>query len=400
MYFPTVYYSHFWYSRFLNLSPQSLDGRSIRGEVDRHVACFRLLALFFENIYVPRTHLLTQVVPLQTEISEVVLAHRDAVFLREAGALLLSASPGLDGHSDTERITSRAAHTSDVTYPRRRAYLKALASGPTFTVEGGREAMSNTITFPQYARWLELSSPHLSQKVIAIVDHAQIRDVPFFHERFVSELKSQLGATDFDKVWRDTNSLYLTTGVPTQAGGIPYFNDTIESASYRYDPLNVDRYLFNPVSLYAFTELLIGRDSLAAFLEMPIERVLEVLMPSGSAARFTKPFREAYCSLVNDISRATRNPFGQGELTLTNLAGWYGRALDGNSAARVAALEGALEDSGTIVQALDPSAGLIKSATRPIIRYGKGAFERYLRRRRNPAIYDFADVLTARIQKA
>ena len=400
MYFHTVYYSEFWYSRFLSLPPQSLDGRSMRGEVDRHLACFRILALFFENIYIPRTHLLTQVVSVQSEISEVVLAHRDAAFLREAGVLRVSITPGLDGHSDNDHITSRAAHTSDVSYATRPGYLKVLASGPTFSVAEGREAINNTVTFPEYARWLELSSPELSRQVLTIVGRAQIQDVPFFHERFVSELKAQLSPPEFDKVWRDTNSLYLTTGLPTQVGGIPYFNEAIESPSYRYAPFNIDRYLFNPVSLYTFVEVLLGRDDLRTLFEIPIERALDVIVAAEYVLRYTKPFREAYCALAADISRAAKSPFGQGDLTRANLAGWYDAALRGNSAARVAALSGALEDAGTIAQVLDPGAGLIKSALHSTVRYGSAAMGRYLRRKRNPALYDFVDVLRTTIQKA
>jgi hypothetical protein len=58
MRFETVYYSRFWYSRFAHLAKDEVSTRFFEDALECHRRSFRLLALFFENIYMPRTHLL------------------------------------------------------------------------------------------------------------------------------------------------------------------------------------------------------------------------------------------------------------------------------------------------------------------------------------------------------
>jgi hypothetical protein len=249
MKFDTVYYSHFWYSRFAHVPFHSLDGNLLKNDVKTHCTYLRLLSLFFNHIYIPRTHLITKLFSFQSKIAAEVLATRDVRFLDDAGVLMLSQFPGLDPQSDAERIIARSSLTTEVNYATSKAYITMFPKAHAF-VPSQKEAQANAISFPEYGQLLEVSSPAIARQFSDLVGRSTLRDIPFFHEIFIRRLKSEFHSSIFEKLWRDTNSIYLTTGGMGINNFIPYFNNSIESLDFRHVPSNIDRYLFNPCVLY------------------------------------------------------------------------------------------------------------------------------------------------------
>lgn len=305
MYFHTVYYSAFWYSRFLSIPPESLGGQFRIEEQRRHLHALRLLAIFFEQIYIPRTHLLTQVTPLQCEICAAVLNSNEAAFLREAEILRVSVSPGLDGDNDNLRILERESQTACVTYPSSKAYLRNLRACPPIVVESARESMGNTISFPDYARLLETASPSLSKIVLEATRRASLKDIPFFHEAFIVSLRNTLNESAFDKAWRDTNSIYLTSGVPNATGVVAYFDPEIEAPRQRFYPHAIDRALFHPHSLQSFLEVVMTPSCVRALLDKPVDRIMAYLLENAERRNRLALFRSAFFDIVASISKVT-----------------------------------------------------------------------------------------------
>ena len=346
----------------------------------------------FEKIYIPRTHLLTQVIPIQWEIPDALFSRDDVAFLGDVGTLRISVRPGYDPGTDTERILSRASHTTRVNYAATPSFHRKFPATAEFIVEGAKEAESNSSSFPEYARLLTFFSPELSKRVLEVAEQASIEDIPFFHEHFLTMLREQLTPEEFDKVWRDTNSIYLITGVPNQRGVIPYFNDAIESADFRYSPWEIDRYLFHPATICTFLETVLGREMLIAFLRAPIQSALGFLRNDGYGNWLLAEMRRSYFELVETMSRSIIGPFAKPILDQRAMAMWFEESLSGNTSHRIAILENAAEDVSAVAHALHPIP-LSKELPRLALKQARTKLESFGRRRRFPAIYDFADML-------
>src|SRR5208337_188247 len=90
MLFKTVYYSHFWYSRFASVSLGVFNGDFFNTELKNHHTYMRLLSLLFEHIYIPRTHLLTQIFDSQWEVPSALFESKEFLFMRDRGIVRIS----------------------------------------------------------------------------------------------------------------------------------------------------------------------------------------------------------------------------------------------------------------------------------------------------------------------
>jgi hypothetical protein len=398
MKFDTVYYSHFWYSRFANISIDTFDGNFFENEITNHCHYLRLLALFFKTIYIPRTHLLTQLFPDQWKIPEHLFRTRDFRYLSEIGTIRISTFPGLDKRQDAERIISRSSLTDEVIYAMEKNFLDAIPESEKIVVPSNEEAKSNAATFPQYGRWLEQVSRELGQKFAEVANSSTLKDIPFFHERFVLQLKREFDAPTFARLWRDTNSIYLTSGGIGLASFISYFNERIESLRFRHTPYKVDRYLYNPSSLYTFLNLLLTNREVNAFLNGPIEKSLESLLSKSKAAALLEGFRGTYFQLVDEISPITaREPYSS-DLQLPLIGTLQQSALDQSLQEKAKLLEGMIGDAKTVAGVFgSETSSIILSLAGPAVKYGTNLVEDIRRRRRFPEMVAFVAEMKKRL---
>ncbi|MHB1172721.1 MAG: hypothetical protein ACYCZY_09555 [Lacisediminihabitans sp.] len=386
-----VYYSGFWYTRYAFGGERAFSGRFVRSEIERHERHLRVLALAFPVIYIPRTHFLSHLSPVEEDIIAGVLNRRDAQFLVQRQVLQFSVGVGLDPQQDNERILSRRRDTKVVRYTNAKAVGDVINKAKLYPVVPGSEAAKNAESFPDYAKTLRVSSPSASRDVSSLIKRAHLRDIPFFHEAFVHGLREKLSAEDRELVWRAGNSIYLTTADPTDAGAVPYYDPEIESPAYRFEPWGLDRYLLHPESLYTLLGLILPETTLRVLEGVSIDQALSILTPAGTGQWMVPRFREDLFRLTYAISRRRHDPHQPADATqsavrtllLHELKGNLHRSvLDALEDARQAA-EGGAEGTDALQR------GLILAALRQVKKW----IVKDMRRRLYPGLYDFAELL-------
>ncbi|MFN3627693.1 MAG: hypothetical protein ACK4S3_07415 [Parvibaculum sp.] len=394
MLYDTVYYPQFWYSRFLGSSLTEFDGALHRNAVQLHRAHLRLLALVFRRIYIPRTHLLTQAFSFQADIAAEVFASEEFSYLADAGVIRISTVPGLAPSEDAERITARRAETTKVIYADEPDYLARIPPTERYTVPSPLEAQRNKLEFPRYARTLEMVDPGLSRTVMEHINRSHLKDVPFFHEAFIRELKQILTPEQFDRIWRDTNSLYLTSPAPTEPGIVAYFDESMESPSFRYTADGYDRYLLGPSAIHTFMTMFLQDGEQQALSYAPITQSHRFLRQKGHTSVMAAGFRTEYFNLVRKISRSTRNWMPRNEFRLGIVRNLFEVALDPGLKGRLGLAATAAEDLREFASAGDiASLGLIGGLVKPIVQQGAALVERAARAAQIPNTMEFMSLL-------
>jgi hypothetical protein len=385
MIFQSVYYSHFWYSRFASMSLANLDGDFFHSEIKNHCNYFRLLALFFPHIYVPRTHLITQLFADQWEIPNELFKTDEFSFFCDVGTLKISTYPYLDEKEDNERIVQRSSLTDEVLYAASKNYLESIPATEKIAIYSRKESEGNLVSYPNYGRWLSAADPAVASKFLDIVTRSHLKDVPFFHESFVTQMKKQFDAATFNKIWRDTNSIYLITGAPSQLGGIPYFNQQIESIDYRFRPLDFDRYLLSPESLYTFLTLFFNQTEMSTFFHAPIKKVFGFLLNESNS--LLDGFRKTFFELVSDISIYTRAPALRRVLDQTVIRELQNTALKKTLGENLTQAEGFIKDAKTLAGTIDGgTSAIVFSVAQVAAKYGRRPIEKIVQRYRYPEL--------------
>jgi hypothetical protein len=393
--FPIVYYSGLWYSRFADMRLSDLNGPFVEREVETHRKHFRVLALFFDHVYLARTHLLTQTVENQHEIAARLLATDDSAYLRDVGTLCVSVLPGIDAKSDTERITSRAGITDVVTYAGYGRYLATQAALPSILIDSRKESRSNTESFGEYGRGLRFQSADLARTMADHIARSELRDLPFFHEAFIARLRASVDESTFSKIWRDTNSIYLTSAAPNRGGVVAYFNALIEAPTYRYRPTGIDRYLYHPDSLRTFLGEFLGAKEVDKFLNAPATQALACLRSPGYAWWALDEFRRAYAQLVFDISCLTRsNVSDESVPSQATVQAWFRLALSGEINERLNRLD-AIAKGADLIEGAMGSKGLTAAGLRIV----RTPLQRVLQRQRHEKLYSFFDPLRTALKQ-
>jgi hypothetical protein len=394
MTFDTVYYSNFWYSRFASKTFKTLGG-NFDTEINIHRFNFRLLSIFFRHIYIPRTHFITQAFSHQWEVPENVFKSDEFSYLKEAGTLIVSMNPGFDAQQDTERIIARAAHTDEINYASDPGYLRRIPETQNLKIPTTAEqATRNLSSFPKYGQWLEQVSPKVSATFLEIVKRSQIADIPFFHESFLKRLQGEFMGDEFEKYWRDTNSIYLTTGGSSEASLIPYFNYEIESPDFRHAPYMLDRYLISPESLYSFLQLFLTHKEAAAFVFGPIEKACAVLNPQLVPADSLHAFRASYFDIIREVSAYTARPPLSSSFNQTVIQELQRGALNHRLAEYGKTLVGVVDDAtGILGAAGEVHSALAFKGLGASLRHGWGIVERIGRRVRFPHLVQVMNTL-------
>lgn len=397
-YFDTVYYSNFWYSRFYRPLLHDFDGNIVKDEISHHKFRMRILTLFFDKIYIPRTHLVTFRSTLQQKIDGSIFDDYDFGFLFERDRLRISSFPGLDEKQDNERIIGRSAQTKRVIYPDDPSYLRKIPITDVYEIDSLGEANSNTLSFPEYAETISINHPDIARKLNEIIKQSQIDGIPFFHEDFLSRIREEFDDDVFERLWRETNSIYLTTGGVGQDSLIAYFNEELESTNFRYEPFQIDRYLFSPSSLYMFLMLMLGQDAVAKLVRGDINRCMGFL-GLRQYRELLDDFHRSYQDFVALISFSTI-PLGiTHDLSQATISTIFDRALHDRFRQGSKLVASLIDDVGKISHAADvDGSGIVSGVIGATARYGHGVFQTWSLRRRFPGIVDFINMLKGYLQ--
>ena len=396
----TVYYSNFWYSRFYRPITHDFGGNLANDELTQHKFRLRLLSLFFDKIYIPRSHLLTFRHDIQGGINRSVFEDKDFGFLLEHDQLLISSFPNLDANQDNERILGRSAKTKRVIYPDDPSYLKMIPISQTYEINSLLEAQSNTISFPDYGRQIALSNPDVSHRFDELLKRAEIDDIPFFHEDFTSLLREEFSDDTFLKIWRETNSIYLTTGGIGQDGIIPFFNEELESTNFRYAPYDLDRYLYSPTSLFTFLSLFLTGQEMSRLIQNDIESVFGFIHQNADHWEVWTDFKSDFHRLVASISRNVI-PMNIGHvLDQTVINELFDMELNNQFRRGSELLTSLIDDAEKISRAADiDGSGVVGGTLRAATRYGQKFLKNFSLRLRYPAIIKLTNLLKDYLRK-
>jgi len=394
MNFTTAYYSQFWYSKYENLTRDSFSGSFFQDEVQRHKDYLRLLSILFEKIYIPRTHLLTHAFSKQWKIGFEVFKSREFSHLLANDMLIVSSYPGIDQKQDNERILSRQSHTDKVYFAPENDYAKSVPITPIYEVDSIAESRSNTISFPDYGEQLEALNPKLAGEYMDAVKKSNIDGIPFYHELFTKHIKESFGAKNFEKIWRDTNSIYLTTGVPGDRSVIPYFNELIESTDFRCRPYGFDRLLLSPLAILTFLGLFLTDKEINSFLRGPVELSCPWVGRDYEFRGKVNSFRKAYFGIVQQLSVLTSKPNYSDNPNLLTVRNMFSLALEQSSRKWTNTTEKLSSDISAIANATgSDELGVAAMTINSGIKLSKNKLREYLIKRRHPDIVKFVQAL-------
>lgn len=399
--FTDVYYTKFWYSRFIIAKSGNFDSILYASSAQMHAVHMRLLSVFFDNIYIPRTHLISHMYSVEQEVVEEALSVEEFKFLSEVGCIRISTFPTLDSVGDNNRILERSSLTDEVVYASDKGFLKQIPETENITIASLNEASKNKEQFPSYARRLEIISKSLSKEVSEAIKRSEIKDVPFFHEKFIRRLKSKLSAEHFERVWRDTNSIYVTSADPAQSGLTSYFDPEYESIRFRHRPNGIDRYLFNPSCLYTFLGFFLTEEEVGTLLYGPVAKSLKFVTASGHYKAMRSEFRREYGALVSLLSRVTDGPALAGEFRLDTIRALFDRRINPPASGRASMASGLAEDMRAIGSAADfHPLGLVGGLAKPGIQVAQSLLEKADRARRFPGTTEFIKFLKKDLAEA
>lgn len=354
--------------------------------------------MFFDRIYIPRTHLLTFRTKLQSQINRSVFEHKDFGFLLETGTIVVSSFPGIDAKQDNERIVSRQSNTQRVVYPDEDGYLGLVPIDSEYEIDSISESKGNTVSFPEYAEILGLENPELKDIFLDAVSRSTTKELPFYHEEFLTRVHERLSPEDFARVWRETNSIYLTSGAVSRTC-IAHFNEELESINFRYQPAQFDRYLFSPSMLYTFLRTLFSDTEIQKILYADIEEVHGYLNGHASGASRARRFRTDYQAFAKQLSDAIRGTVAARSIDPLVMAHAMDAALHNRFRKMTSAVQGALNDLEKLSRLgdLDGSSIAARGGI-TVINSGMGLLQRMSLMRRFPGFVHFSNMLKGRLK--
>lgn len=273
-----VYYNGFWYSAFSPLGAEKFSvGVPETLAVQKIESDLRLLSLVFDEIHVPRSHLLTFQTQRHARIAQECLKRRDSEYFTRHGILISSTRPSIDEYSDTERILERVK-AEKWSLDLSAFTVKTVKAIPAVKIDSLREANNNVDEFDQLIAIWEASNPKLGKKLRELKLRSSKGDVPFLHEAFVEGL---LKETSIDletrvEIWRTTNSLYMQSGcLELGSNRRIVFNRNIENPRETHDNSLMLREAYSPDFLRELLRYEIGDACLVKFLDDDVSKVLK-----------------------------------------------------------------------------------------------------------------------------
>lgn len=329
---------------------------------------------------------------VQQEINGSVFQNRTFGYLYETGVIAISTLPGLDVKDDNERILRRSSFAEQVIYPDDPGYVKLIPVTPSFEVDTSTEAKGNSLSFPLYGERIKSFRPELYDAFAAAVGRAETSDIPFFHEEFLGVVREGVVDNDeFEKIWRDTNSIYLTTA-GTNDQCVAFFNDELESPEFRRDPASVDRYLFNPNTLYTFLGSHFSQQEISTLLYGDIEQAMPFFDPGHSMNATLKRFQLDYQKIASNVAAVTRGSELGGTLNQQIIRHLLEMEQHGMFAKGSKKVQSVLDDASKLARAGDlDGAGLLFAGVNSLVQHGQSWWQTIALRRRHPGLVEFVN---------
>lgn len=355
-----VYYSGLWYTRGAFPGSDSLTCTAVKSRIDQALDDLQLLALVYDEIYVPRSHFLTSFHEAHRDFLTGVVQSTEFKWLKDNAVLVSSVSPQTDAIADTDRICQRSGRLRWLRPSASKADRQMVASVPTIKIDSKAEAASSLAGYHKIAT--TLARARNAKQFPDVVSGSEYRDIEFFHERFLNLLRGADASMSVkEEFWRATNEIYLSnTGAELGTVVVPY-DSTIEPRLPRRNAHGKqDSRLFNTDTLRMILNTLIDSRSVAAWLEKRIDHALAFRCDLNSSEwKRWKGFQSAYFDLLEAIDEV-----------LFAMQKSHGAELPDVRAALVAeittisdrwggdAVSAAVQAAGGLAQLADPTAGV------------------------------------------
>lgn len=359
-----IYYSGFWYTRGLFAKPDTLTSTAVKIRIEEVLTELRLLALVFDQIYVPRSHLLTSFHVAHRDCLSGVIASQEFEWLSNSKILVSSVMPSHDAISDTERIDHRLRRLKWLRPALFKNDRKSVQDVSSVDIDSNKEASSSISDYLKMAKKIALARG--ADGLSDLIGASQYREVEFFHERFLNLLWGGDWSSDVkQELWRATNEVYLAN-VGSELGDIvvPYDGQIEPLIARRDKNSDLDSRLFSTVALRAVLNTVADSKSVALWLGQRMDRAFGYRLDTRSEEwKSWKSFQAAYfelMSVVNDVLLYMRKSHGAElpdvrpvvEAEMTRISDKWG----GDAVAAV------VQAAGGLAQLGDPTAGVVTRA--------------------------------------
>lgn len=300
-----VYYAGLWYSREMKPSFVEFSTKRVRYSLREIVFHLKLLAILFPVIYIPRSHFLTKFGSIASDLALQVLNDPDIRYLIERGIIKTSTMPSVDSQSDTERVNRRVRRFTWLQKPTSEILRGPLTEIEPLVIDSLGQAQNNISLFDSLTVNIEIHDRRLAIAHEDIIKRSQYSHTPFFHERYVRYLfDAEVFSADewlIDRLWRESNSEYLRSGLNEFSNAFVYYNPDFESSHHRFiEEARFDRLLYNPNTFHSFISLFLSVRQQVEFDMLPISDLF-----SAFSELELEEFRLAYFAMAKDVSMTT-----------------------------------------------------------------------------------------------
>jgi len=275
-----------------------------RDELSKHLRSLKLLSLFFERIYIPRSHLLTWANDTHQRICIEFLRSEIFECFSKAGILLLSTRPGMSSIDDTVRITDRIHGLGWLSTPEENYALDhKLSITNSWVVDSVEWSMdTGESTGSLIDKWRDIAGDKIGTAVFDAFRRSQTDDTPFLHERFLGLIReSDLPNDVKEDLWAQTNDVYLMIPTETIRGFVSYDPKERPLGSRKLlGSTMVDTRFYAPAFLREFLDTVVGGKVIARILTAPSTSFVYCRTNMWAL------FRQEYHKLVQSMTEKTR----------------------------------------------------------------------------------------------
>ncbi len=290
-----VYYPGFWYTRGVFAKTDSLTKNAIRVRIAQVMDELRLLALIYDEIYVPRSHFLTSFNYAHRDFISGVINSKEFQWLIDNGLLVSSISPTTDSKGDTDRIFERTKKIKWLYPALSKREMRIISQIEPIKVDSNSEANNSLKGYRKIAKTIE--QVRNVSGLSDMITNSSYKNIEFFHERFLKLLQESLIPQNVkEEFWRATNEIYLTN-IGEELGKIIVPYDEVEPRI----PRNIygDMRLYNANTLRVVMNIIIGLKKYIAWVNQDIHKALGFRLDINSWEWCEwKEFQSAYFKLL------------------------------------------------------------------------------------------------------
>jgi len=300
-----IYYNGFWYSAHLPIGESYfkllVDQNEFVSKIKKDI---RLLCLLFDQIHIPRSHLVTFFNESHYNIVNEYVNSYDFKYLTDRKIIISSRLPYLDNYSDTERLIERV-------FKKRwnqglgKSYLNIIKKLESAKIHSGKESKNNIDHFGQYIEIVKDRNKKIAYILKEIKNKSTYSDIPFLHEIFIEELikSDDLSIQEKVSIWKETNSLYMITGgLDLGDNRRITYNTTIESDEQKHDNSGLLRKLYSPEFIESMIIEEMGLQYLVKYIENDIRFVIHYRNNNKEIFQLWNGFRKQLHEIFSGIT--------------------------------------------------------------------------------------------------